>query len=280
MMVHHSLRLNVDMESVYAMFYAKNSRFPLKFKVYEYFKDRGFIVRGGTNYGLDYTIYRASPKLCHSEICAYVVDGTHPRGDSGNNPDNGSLSWQELTTLTRVMPDVMKTLLICYVVPIALKSPESSYVETDASIETINWTSFNRTSMTCLNALCVRPLTATVRRLPALSELSVRENYERHKKASILIIPRSDKKMKREKERRDVKVVRDKRASSQSEKIWRDLSGGRRRARENNPFSFLNFFSESYARLRGWFTGEKKRKRDEGPEQSKPKKKRRRTVEA
>lgn len=273
MLLNNSIRLDVSAETLYSLFYSKYSRFPLKFKVYEYFKSKGFVVKGGTNYGLDYTVYRASPKLCHSEVCAYVIDGTAPRKGTENDPDNGALSWLELTTLTRVMPDVMKTLLLCYVVPSHFKSREHSYVDIEVLSETIDLS-----SMESLKALCVRPVTATVRRQPALSELTAGENYDRHKKASLLASPRLDIVPKKGKERRNVNEVRDKKGSAQREKVWRDLKNDRGIVDGNGAraSSLAGFLTGAYLRLRSWFTGDAKRKREEETEELKPQQKRRR----
>lgn len=54
----------------------KSSQFLVKCKVYSYFKDRNFIVRAGINFGVDYTVYRSLPHLCHSEYCVLAMDCT------------------------------------------------------------------------------------------------------------------------------------------------------------------------------------------------------------
>ena len=272
LLLNDSIQLNVTAETLYSIFYSKCPRFPLKFKVYEFFKSKGFVVKGGANYGLDYTVYRASPKLCHSEICAYVVDGTAPRKGTANNPANGAVNWQELTTLTRVMPDVMKTLLLCYVVSSHYMSREVSYLDVGATDEVVDLSSIES-----LSALCVRPVTATVRRQPASSELTAGENYDRHKKASLLVSPRLDNKPKKGKERRNVNEVRDKTGSAQREKVWRDLKTDRIvNGGGHSRFLIADFLTTAYLRLRSWFTGDVKRKRDDDTDQLKPQQKRRR----
>lgn len=73
-----------------------------------------FVVRAGMHYGVDYAVYCTLPTHCHSEMCAAVIDATDPQREN-------DLTFRHLSTLTRVMPDVMKLLLICYVLPTGRK---------------------------------------------------------------------------------------------------------------------------------------------------------------
>jgi len=105
-----------------------SKRFPIKYKVYEHFKNQGFVVRTGASFGVDYTLYRTLPSHCHSEICVLVLDGTGSDSDvavtgtqMASNP--GRVDWNQLGAITRVMPDVNKTFVQCYVLP----CPSPSY---------------------------------------------------------------------------------------------------------------------------------------------------------
>lgn len=114
----------LDDTSLLQLFTRKRSSFPVYYKVYHYFKSRGyvffsfyfssrkvailrydftlkfrFVVRLGMNFGMDYSIYRLSPTKCHSEICVQVIDARK----SGEDIDP-LLSWRNISTLTRVMP--------------------------------------------------------------------------------------------------------------------------------------------------------------------------------
>jgi tRNA-intron lyase len=77
---HLTLKLSdgsdVTTEQLWSKFIEKNSKFPIKYKVYSFFRDQGFVVKTGVHYGLDYAVYRTLPTLCHSEMCAMVVDAT------------------------------------------------------------------------------------------------------------------------------------------------------------------------------------------------------------
>lgn len=205
--------------TLFAAFYRNNSRFALKYKVFSHFKDQGFVVKGGANYGLDFSVYRRPPQFCHSEICCYVVNATEPFVDGKYNPQNGQVNWQQLTTLTRVMPDVMKTLLLCYVLPaecdlsqLALTPPATATAET-----------IDLSSLECLEKLRVQPITALVRRQPAGSELPIGSIYNKHKKGSVLATPRLDKQKKKKKVRRDLSEIRDKVGTVHNKQHWQSL---------------------------------------------------------
>jgi tRNA-intron lyase len=202
MVLHNQLDISIDAATLYSHFVKKLPNFPLKYKVYEYFRDEGFVIKGGTNYGLDFTIYRDSPKLCHSEMCAYVIDA--------RDPEQGTMSWQELTTLTRVMPDVMKTLLLCYVFPIFGENTKPVLVMHDIKV---------------LNELTVKPVVSLVRRQSVVSELSIKDSYNKHKNTAKLSNARTDNVLKKPKTRRDLTEVRDKKGSGANQKYWKSLSG-------------------------------------------------------
>lgn len=82
---------------LYSIFLAKNKSFPLKFKVYEFFRDQGCCVHTAVNYGLDYSIYQTLPSLCHSALSVLVVDGV----SVGRGED--ALRWTHVSAMTRVM---------------------------------------------------------------------------------------------------------------------------------------------------------------------------------
>ncbi len=103
-------------------FCEKNSKFPIKYKVYTFFRDRGYVVKTAVHFGFDYAVYRTIPVMSHSEICALVVDATKPLDITSSYKETEASScqqgWRHISTLTRVMPDVMKLMTICYVLPV------------------------------------------------------------------------------------------------------------------------------------------------------------------
>ncbi|KAJ1397734.1 hypothetical protein B484DRAFT_406883 [Ochromonadaceae sp. CCMP2298] len=95
---------------------------------YAHFRDLGYVIRSGVNFGTDLCLYRTLPSLCHSEMCVTIVDarrgggyagvgggivggGSRSRGGGGSGSEDGGcggsgvLSWRSLGTLTRVIPD-------------------------------------------------------------------------------------------------------------------------------------------------------------------------------
>lgn len=81
---------------------------------------RSFVVKTGLHYGVDFTVYRTLPTLCHSEMCVAVVNGTgtpttqkdlalNDCWDDGeeeecSDADESCVSWRHVSTVTRVVP--------------------------------------------------------------------------------------------------------------------------------------------------------------------------------
>jgi tRNA splicing endonuclease len=117
----HSVDSNSTLttEELWDLFVNKNAFFPLKYKTYCFFRSKGypphshhsisskrrltfaffdrFFIRSALNYGLDYSLYRYHPSLCHAEMCLFVVNGL--TADS-----HSSLSWKHISCLTRLLP--------------------------------------------------------------------------------------------------------------------------------------------------------------------------------
>ena len=87
----------VSTDDLYSLFFNKSSNFPLKYKVYEYFRDKGCCVHTAVNYGLDFAIYQTLPSMCHSALSVLVIDGVR-RGAAEEN-----LRWTHMSAMTRVM---------------------------------------------------------------------------------------------------------------------------------------------------------------------------------
>jgi tRNA splicing endonuclease len=87
----------VSTDDLYTIFFNKSPNFPLKYKVYEYFRDKGCCVHTAVNYGLDFAIYQTIPSLCHSALSVLVIDGVR-HGEAEE-----SLRWTHMSAMTRVM---------------------------------------------------------------------------------------------------------------------------------------------------------------------------------
>lgn len=111
-------------QELYSILLARDASFALTFAAYSYFRERGFWVRTGINYGTDLTLYRDLPARCHSEFCVLVVNdtGVLPGANSNSGvhclssadkklqPDDHTCSsdltlpWSHVFALTRIMP--------------------------------------------------------------------------------------------------------------------------------------------------------------------------------
>ncbi len=137
-------------EHLLSLFSEKTPSFKAKFATYRFFKRRGFHVRTGINYGVDFTLYRALPSACHSEFCVVVVDNiTTPERkpeptsscllsddrttsrlsheaahgetqmpqsepDADSDPAAGGVAWSQVFALTRMMPVSENTGMAAY----------------------------------------------------------------------------------------------------------------------------------------------------------------------
>jgi tRNA splicing endonuclease len=220
---------NVTLTMLWTKFIEKNSNFPLKYKVYEYFRSKDFVVKTGIHFGLDYSIYQTLPTLCHSEMCVIVVDGLKPRTledmESGRVSNSGQIGWRHLCTLTRVMPDVMKLLGLCYVLP---KSDDDDDDDNDndnnkeeKDLDYIfglkGVPSLDYSTPACIEKMEVRVVTALVRRLliqPDGHYQTIGDIQDKYRSKSILKVARQAQTVrKKRKKRRDHTEVREKKAS-------------------------------------------------------------------
>ena len=179
------------------------------------------MLKTGLPFGTDYTVYRNIPEYCHSEICAIVIDGTQNSDmrEEGEERDtirvqNSQLSWRELSSLTRVLPDVMKTLVLCYVQqkPYSVEERGEGREEGESGERRReSMTVIDYSSPLCLNRLKVRLISAMVRRLacrsdgecPTVGDIQMRFRTATAKKYR----PRKSGTL-RKKKRRDVTEIR------------------------------------------------------------------------
>eukprot|EP01039_Chlorochromonas_danica_P002946 gene2945-3214_t len=128
----------ITAEELWQRFLTKSDTFAVKYRVYSYYKDLGFTIRTAVNFGMDYCLYADHPSRCHSEACVLAVDaraGASLRHDVNNEAyyrttatsmeSESNTLWRHVSSLTRVMPDVMKVCLFCYVLPKNWNSPST-----------------------------------------------------------------------------------------------------------------------------------------------------------
>lgn len=212
----------VTEKELWRKFIQKNDKFPLKYKVYEYFRKQNFVVKTGIHFGLDYSVYRTLPTHCHSELCVIVVDSLQKRSiediSDGRVEASGQIGWRHLSTLTRVMPDVMKLLGLCYVLPKSNTNMDSDSQSLESVFGLENVPDIDLTDPKCIDQLEVRLVTSLVRRLVVNSSegayQSIGKIQRKYRSCSILKVARQAQTVKRKrKKRRDHTEVREKKKS-------------------------------------------------------------------
>ncbi|KAI7983775.1 tRNA-splicing endonuclease subunit Sen2-2 [Camellia lanceoleosa] len=85
---------------------SKRETFPDLFKAYSHLRTRNWVVRSGSQYGVDFIAYRHHPALVHSEYAVLVLSG-------GDGNANGRLRvWSDFQCTLRLCGSVAKTLLV------------------------------------------------------------------------------------------------------------------------------------------------------------------------
>lgn len=86
----------LNWRDIWNIFCSKKSSFPVYYSAYRFFREKKYVVKGGINFGVDFSVYRTVPSWCHSEMCVIVVDCVQEK--------DLSMSWRHVSSLTRVMP--------------------------------------------------------------------------------------------------------------------------------------------------------------------------------
>ncbi|XP_074558704.1 putative tRNA-splicing endonuclease subunit Sen2 [Curcuma longa] len=100
----------VEELELWKIFTSERKEFPEFYKAYSYLRSKNWVVRLGTNYGVDFVAYRHHPALVHAEYAVLVI----PEKDSNSKIDRLS-SWPSLCCPLRLSGSVAKTLLVLYI---------------------------------------------------------------------------------------------------------------------------------------------------------------------
>ncbi|KNA03769.1 hypothetical protein SOVF_205940 [Spinacia oleracea] len=98
-------------EELWRLIISEIEMFPEFFKAYTHLRMNNWVVKSGSQYGVDYVAYRHHPALVHSEYAILVLSG---RKDSGNSSGRLKL-WSDLYGTIRLCGGVAKTLLVLHV---------------------------------------------------------------------------------------------------------------------------------------------------------------------
>jgi len=97
----------------------------VQYASYHHFRSRGWVVRSGLLYGIDWVLYQRHPAHAHSDYGVIVVPlpGPPPRGGGegeGVPPPGGAAAppaWTDAGIAHRLLGQVSKELLLLYVRP-------------------------------------------------------------------------------------------------------------------------------------------------------------------
>ncbi|XP_031503803.1 tRNA-splicing endonuclease subunit Sen2-1-like isoform X2 [Nymphaea colorata] len=85
----------------------RQSMFPMMYKAYSHLRMKNWVVRPGSQYGVDFVVYRHHPALVHSEYAALVVwDGDDEFGKARMRV------WSDWHCMLRLCGSVAKSLLV------------------------------------------------------------------------------------------------------------------------------------------------------------------------
>ncbi|KAI5955170.1 SEN2 [Candida jiufengensis] len=83
-----------------------NNKFILQYVIYHYFRSKGWCVRSGIKFGIDYLLYKRGPPFQHAEYCISILQDQN---------DKSQLDWFQMSTQARVVGGVKKNYIHCYI---------------------------------------------------------------------------------------------------------------------------------------------------------------------
>ncbi|KAL8057524.1 hypothetical protein ABFX02_04G189900 [Erythranthe guttata] len=88
---------------------SKRVNFPILYKAYSHLRTKNWVVRAGSQYGVDFVAYRHHPALVHSE---YAVIAS---SDEDGNGNRRLKVWSDFHCTLRLCGSVAKTLLVLHI---------------------------------------------------------------------------------------------------------------------------------------------------------------------
>ncbi|XP_031112211.1 tRNA-splicing endonuclease subunit Sen2-1-like [Ipomoea triloba] len=88
---------------------SKRENFPSLCKAYSHLRSKNWVVRSGSQYGVDFVAYRHHPALVHSEYAVLVLSS------EGGNGNDRLRVWSDYHCTLRLCGSVAKTLLVLHV---------------------------------------------------------------------------------------------------------------------------------------------------------------------
>ncbi|CAH9072997.1 unnamed protein product [Cuscuta europaea] len=89
---------------------SQRENFPNLCRAYCHLRSKNWVVRSGSQYGVDFVAYRHHPSLVHSEYAVLVLSL-----EEGSNENSRLRVWSDYQCTLRLCGSVAKTLLVLYV---------------------------------------------------------------------------------------------------------------------------------------------------------------------
>ncbi|XP_047967268.1 tRNA-splicing endonuclease subunit Sen2-2-like isoform X2 [Salvia hispanica] len=97
-------------EELWHYMVARRVGFPVLFKAYSHLRRKNWVVRAGSQYGVDYVAYRYHPAFVHSEYAVLAL------ADEDGDGENARLKvWSDFHCTLRLCGSVAKTLLVLHI---------------------------------------------------------------------------------------------------------------------------------------------------------------------
>ncbi|KAL1564676.1 tRNA-intron lyase [Salvia divinorum] len=97
-------------EELWHYMVAKRVGFPVMFKAYSHLRRKNWVVRAGSQYGVDFVAYRYHPAFVHSEYAVLALP------DEDGDVENARLKvWSDYHCTLRLCGSVAKTLLVLHI---------------------------------------------------------------------------------------------------------------------------------------------------------------------
>lgn len=95
--------------------------FLIQYVAYHHFRSLGWVVRTGAKFCVDWLLYKKGPAFSHAEFAVVVLPVYEDPADEkscpfGIHPTGGKRDWVWFSSVNRVNTQVLKTLILCYVI--------------------------------------------------------------------------------------------------------------------------------------------------------------------
>ncbi|CAH9109025.1 unnamed protein product [Cuscuta epithymum] len=100
----------ISIEEVWKHMVSQRENFPNLCRAYCHLRSKNWVVRSGSQYGVDFVAYRHHPSLVHSEYAVLVLSL-----EGGSNGNGRLRVWSDYQCTLRLCGSVAKTLLVLYV---------------------------------------------------------------------------------------------------------------------------------------------------------------------